>query len=229
MPIISTTVDCLVHDSFRVQQVAGLFDLPVAARSHETFSAELPGNNQSWTIGAIVGPSGSGKSTLARAAFGDCVYTPTAWPTDRAIVDCLGDGSIQEITRVLTAVGLGSPPAWVKPYHVLSGGEKFRCDLARALLAQADLVVFDESPALSIARSPSSRRLPSGNRLNMTEIAALSRSLATTTCWSGLSRIGCWIWRQTPLPGGVFGDRNYESKSAAVRNALGECLPDIII
>jgi GNAT superfamily N-acetyltransferase len=30
-------------------------------------------------------------------------------------------------------VGFSSPPSWVKPYHVLSGGERFRCDLARAL------------------------------------------------------------------------------------------------
>jgi len=24
-------------------------------------------------------------------------------------------------------------PSWIKPYHVLSNGEQFRCDLARAL------------------------------------------------------------------------------------------------
>ena len=29
-------------------------------------------------------------------------------------------------------MGFGSPPSWIKPYHVLSGGEQFRCDLARA-------------------------------------------------------------------------------------------------
>src|SRR5262249_45512724 len=34
----------------------------------------------------------------------------------------------------LSAVGLSSPPSWIKPYQVLSNGEKFRCDLARALL-----------------------------------------------------------------------------------------------
>jgi GNAT superfamily N-acetyltransferase len=45
---------------------------------------------------------------------------------------------------MLTAVGFSSPPAWVKPYAVLSNGEKFRCDLARALLCSGPLVVFDE-------------------------------------------------------------------------------------
>jgi len=54
-------------------------------------------------------------------------------------------------------VGFSSPPSWLKPYHVLSGGEQFRCDLARALAAAsapggkpsgcespAGLVAFDE-------------------------------------------------------------------------------------
>jgi GNAT superfamily N-acetyltransferase len=52
-------------------------------------------------------------------------------------------------------VGFSSPPAWIRPYAVLSGGERFRCDLARALAgglqhahANADwpppIVVFDE-------------------------------------------------------------------------------------
>jgi ABC-type protease/lipase transport system fused ATPase/permease subunit len=67
---VSTTVACPLHNSFRVQQVAGLFDLPLAERLSETFVAELPNADDAWTIGAIVGPSGSGKSTLARAAFG---------------------------------------------------------------------------------------------------------------------------------------------------------------
>ena len=34
---------------------------------------------------------------------------------------------------MFTAVGFSSPPSWIKPYHVLSNGEQFRCDLARAL------------------------------------------------------------------------------------------------
>src|SRR5690606_5057497 len=126
MPSIVTSVECPVHASFRVQQVAGLFDLPLEAHSRETFRAELPAVEEPWTIGAIVGPSGSGKSTAGRAASAEAVYQPSDWPADRAIVDSLGEGPIQQIARVLTAVGLGSPPAWIKPYHVLSGGEKFR-------------------------------------------------------------------------------------------------------
>ena len=81
----------------------------------------------------IVGPSGSGKSTIARQCFGDCLYQSARWPEDRAIIDCFGDLSVRETTGLLTAVGFSSPPSWVKPFRVLSGGEQFRCDLARAL------------------------------------------------------------------------------------------------
>ena len=59
-------------------------------------------------------------------------------------IDGFSAGSIKDITAVLTAVGFSSPPSWIKPYRVLSSGERFRCDLARAILEGGDLVVFDE-------------------------------------------------------------------------------------
>lgn len=169
MPQVEANVTSPVHDSFRVQQIAGMFDVPLASRSRETFVADIPtpddsASEQPWQIGLIVGPSGSGKSTIAREAFGDAVDSATDWPRDRAVVDGFDDGlSTQAITRLLTSVGFSSPPSWIKPYHVLSGGERFRCDLARALArglvpasrletdealeerhSQTPLVVFDE-------------------------------------------------------------------------------------
>ncbi|MBI2826375.1 MAG: ABC transporter ATP-binding protein [Planctomycetia bacterium] len=133
MPIVEVTSQCPVHDSFRVRQVAGMFDVLLAAKSTVTFRAEVPEVGEPWQIGLIVGPSGSGKTTIARRAFGEAMYDGGAWPTDRAVVDCFGELPIKEITGLLTAVGFSSPPSWIKPYAVLSGGERFRCDLARAL------------------------------------------------------------------------------------------------
>jgi ABC-type polar amino acid transport system ATPase subunit len=142
-----------VHDSFRVRQIAGMFDVPLAEKLTERFSVEVPDLGDDWRIGLIVGPSGSGKTTIARRLFGSASFQRHHWPADRAVVDCLGESSIKAITGLLTAVGFGSPPSWVKPYAVLSGGEKFRCDLARALAGclagrceagALPLVVFDE-------------------------------------------------------------------------------------
>ena len=123
---------CPVHDSFRVQQVAGMFDVPLTERLTEEFDVELPTDND-WQIGLVVGPSGSGKSSVARAAFGHSLYTASDWPADRAVIDCFEGLSVRKTTELLTAVGFSSPPSWIKPYAVLSNGERFRCDLARAL------------------------------------------------------------------------------------------------
>ena len=51
--------------------------------------------------------------------------------------------TMEEIERTFYAVGFGSVPSWLKPYHVLSNGEKMRVDLARAIL-ENDFFVFDE-------------------------------------------------------------------------------------
>ncbi len=137
--MLEVVVQCPVFDSFRVQQVAGMFDVPLADKATQRFAVELPNlsTEADWRIGLIVGPSGSGKTTVARHMFGSRLVESQSWPEDRAVVDCFGDKSIREITGLLTAVGFSSPPSWIKPYHVLSGGERFRCDLARALAGSA--------------------------------------------------------------------------------------------
>jgi len=55
------------HDSFRVRQIAGMFDVPLQEKLTERFTAELPSADKSWQVGLIVGPSGAGKSTLMRS------------------------------------------------------------------------------------------------------------------------------------------------------------------
>lgn len=149
MAIVEASVQTPLVDSFRVQQVYGLFDLPQRFRWSETFTAQIPDLGDPWQIGCIIGPSGSGKSTLALQAYGEAVYRGSIWPIKQAMIDSLGDAPIQHITHTLTAVGLGSPPAWIKPYGVLSNGEKFRAELARALLTTTGpLLVFDEFTSL---------------------------------------------------------------------------------
>lgn len=147
MPRVTVHLESPISRTFRVAQVTGMLDLTFPDRLTHSLTAEVPGLDQPWTIGAIVGPSGSGKTTLARAAFGEAIWQPREWPAGRAIIDCLGDDSRQQtqdkgrtstsikgVMRVLTAVGLGSIPTWLKPYHILSTGERFRADLARALI-----------------------------------------------------------------------------------------------
>ena len=144
MQTVRAVVSTAIRDSARVQLVGGMFDLGVPARAERVFEAQVPGLDEDWKIGCIVGPSGSGKSTLARAAFGEKVWREREWPTGRAIVDCFGDAEVKRITGMLTAVGFSSPPAWIRPFSTLSNGEQFRANLARALLGSRDLLVYDE-------------------------------------------------------------------------------------
>ena len=106
------------------------FDPPLAGDS----SLQTADGGRDWSIGCIVGPSGSGKSSIARHLFGKNYYTGNDWQPDKAVIDNFGELPIKTITNMLTVVGFSSPPSWIKPYAVLSNGEQFRCDLARALL-----------------------------------------------------------------------------------------------
>lgn len=149
---VAVEVGCPLRSSFRVEQVAGMFDVPLAEKLSERFEVELPDDDEPWDIGLIVGPSGSGKTSVARNRFGASLCAPGDWPRDRAVIDCFDALPIKQAIGLLTSVGFGSPPSWIKPYEVLSGGEKFRCDLARALAVGC--VAPQEAPCAAKERRP---------------------------------------------------------------------------
>ncbi len=128
-----------VHPSLRVAHVQSLFDLPVQARRSVAWQLNLPLTERAWSIGLILGPSGSGKSMVARQLFPPgtehCWLDPvSAWPEQQAVVDGFPvEMSLPQIVHWLGAVGLNTPPAWIRPYATLSTGQRFRVDLARLL------------------------------------------------------------------------------------------------
>ncbi|MGC4005042.1 MAG: GNAT family N-acetyltransferase [Pirellulales bacterium] len=154
------TLTTPVVDSFRVRQVGGMFDVPLADKAIETIAVDVPAldvplADDPWRVGLIVGPSGSGKSSVARALFGADCALPAAWSATQAVVDGFPSTlSTRTITRLLTAVGFGSPPSWIKPYAVLSNGERFRCDLARALARN----ITHDAETRRVARTPDDER-----------------------------------------------------------------------
>jgi ABC-type lipoprotein export system ATPase subunit len=148
------TVESRIERTPRVEQVAGLFDLAHETTSKLSWSVELPIEERPWNIGLITGPSGCGKSTIARRLFPENHPSPYLWLTSlpnwssqEAVVDGFPESmSIKDVTALLSSVGFSSPPAWLRPYHVLSTGQRFRCDLARMLasLDEKKVGVFDE-------------------------------------------------------------------------------------
>lgn len=127
----------------RVKQVEALFDVPPAERQEREWDVEFE-LGEDWQVGLIVGPSGSGKTRVARALWPQALVTGYDWSEGAALVDEFPDVGIKQITDSLAGVGLGSIPAWLRPYGSLSTGEQFRATLARALLEQRELVVIDE-------------------------------------------------------------------------------------
>lgn len=130
-----------LEKTYRVARVLGDFDLNVDSINEEfKGEIELP---KCWNIGIIVGNSGTGKTTIAKELFKDYITEKYSYNSKSAIDDMPKNKSVDEITKMFYAVGFGSVPSWLKPYSVLSNGEKMRVDLARSLL-EKDIVCFDE-------------------------------------------------------------------------------------
>ena len=147
MPTLDYIIENPITESFRVSQLKSIYDLPQKNKISHEFHVDLPIENLSWNIGLITGPSGSGKSTLIKQLFNKNVHHGFKWNSKKAIIDDFPkDVSIQDILYVLNSVGFSSPPSWLKPFHILSNGEKFRAELARAIIEykEKDFFIIDE-------------------------------------------------------------------------------------
>jgi ABC-type lipoprotein export system ATPase subunit/GNAT superfamily N-acetyltransferase len=141
------TVQTPIDDTPRVQQVRGIFDLEPEAGARLTWNVRLPLEQKLWHLGLIVGPSGCGKSTLARNLWPEATARQAAltWPAGRSVLDAFPAAlAINDVVALLSSVGFSSPPAWLRPFHVLSTGQQFRVTLARLLAEAPALVVCDE-------------------------------------------------------------------------------------
>ena len=141
MPSFNIVKKNEVEDTFRVQKIKADFDIK-SEHSNEHFVGELNMPDE-WNIGLICGASGTGKTTIAKELFPDIIITEYEYKSKSVIDDMPKDKSIDEIEKAFYAVGFGSVPCWLKPYKVLSNGEKMRVDLARSILSK-DKFAFDE-------------------------------------------------------------------------------------
>ncbi len=141
MPAFDIIKKSNIEKTFKVARIIGDFDIKLE-HCDEHFKGEIiyPAN---WQIGLIVGNSGTGKSTIAKQLYADYVNKEYVYSAKSVIDDMPKNKTVDEIEKMFYAVGFGSVPSWLKPYSVLSNGEKMRVNLARALLND-DFVVFDE-------------------------------------------------------------------------------------
>lgn len=123
------------------------FDYPFDGMTH--FDTPQPqGIPDDYKIGLIVGPSGSGKTLLLKT-FGQ--MPPLEWDPSKAICSHFPD--FKTAADMFSAVGLNSIPVWLKPFHVLSTGERARVEISRALRSRSEHDEFTSSVDRATARS----------------------------------------------------------------------------
>jgi GNAT superfamily N-acetyltransferase len=103
-----------------------------------------------FSLGVIVGASGTGKSTLLKE-FGEPIHPQ--WESGKSIASHFE--SPLDANEKFSAAGLMSVPTWVKPYSVLSNGERFRADLARSLKSGAVIDEFTSVIDRNVAKAAS--------------------------------------------------------------------------
>ena len=132
----------IVRDNY-TDYIEEVFDLKV----EDVIETNIPNNlniNEmgDWNIGVICGNSGSGKSTILKT-LGD--ITSPIYDSSISLMSNFKTLTPQDASALLSAMGLGSVPTWLKPYNVLSNGEKYRADLAKTIYdATSEIILVDE-------------------------------------------------------------------------------------
>ena len=144
MPSSKFIVESTTSDSFKANKVKSMFDCNMEVVKKE-FDVNIPIEGTKWNVGLIVGASGTGKTTIARKVFDKFRFFEGFQWSGKSIIDDFGDAhSAKEITEILSKVGFASPPDWLKPFTVLSNGQKMRAELARLILDSNEPFIYDE-------------------------------------------------------------------------------------
>lgn len=130
------------NKTFRTESIKGMFDIQ-SESIEEKFEGEINIENKQWNIGIIYGASGTGKTTIINQLFEKNIIANYKYK-ENSVIDDMPNKTIKEICKTFNSVGFSSPPSWLKPYSVLSNGEKMRTDLARAILDDNEIICFDE-------------------------------------------------------------------------------------
>ena len=122
MPAVDIVVETAISTSIRAAQVCSMFDVPAAEKTRLEWHGALPIEERHWNVGLIVGPSGASKSTILHEVFG--VPAAFGWSAPSVIHDFDKRHDLQAVTDICQAVGFNTIPAWLRPFGVLSNGER---------------------------------------------------------------------------------------------------------
>lgn len=132
---------CIIRTP-RVEMLETMFEVPATEKLSVSMTGDLNFDTHPWSIGLIVGPSGSGKTLLLEELFGKPASLD--WNSRSVIDDFDSYLPMESIARVCQSVGFNTIPSWLRPYSVLSNGERFRAEVARRLLGPFNPCTIDE-------------------------------------------------------------------------------------
>lgn len=146
---MSKTLTSTVRTDEYTAKITKCFDFEFDGTSTFTVpeldKSQLPEN---FNIGLIVGASGTGKSQLLKE-FGEKEII--RWNNTISIASNFS--TPDEAIDKLSAVGLNSIPTWVKPFNVISTGERYRANLARLIKDNAVIDEFTSVVDRNVAKS----------------------------------------------------------------------------
>lgn len=145
MPSAKFVIKTRINNSFKNEKVKGMFDIEKDFIEND-FNVNIPIENENWNIGLIVGGSGTGKTTIAKKVLSDFYFFEKFdFDNSKSILDNFSNEyTPKQITEVLSKVGFSSPPDWLKPFNVLSNGQKMRVELAKLILEEKRPFIYDE-------------------------------------------------------------------------------------
>lgn len=144
MPSAKFVVSSVIPRTFRAEKVKGMFDVEMSEVKKE-FDVTIPIEGMNWNVGLILGASGTGKTTIAKRLFPEFMFFGGFdWKEGTLLDDFDKSLTPKQITEALSKVGFASPPDWLKPFAVLSNGQKMRAELARLILEADEPVIYDE-------------------------------------------------------------------------------------
>jgi ABC-type lipoprotein export system ATPase subunit/GNAT superfamily N-acetyltransferase len=133
----------IINDKY-TEYVCEMFDI----QNTDTTIVEIPMNFEDcktfdWNIGVIYGGSGTGKTTLLRH-FGS--ISTINFDENKSLISNFDFLEPKEATLLLTSMGLGSVPTWLRPFKALSNGEQYRAELAYKVgkAKDNDVILIDE-------------------------------------------------------------------------------------
>lgn len=165
-----------------------------------------------YNLGVIAGASGTGKTSLLKS-FGE--LPEDSFDSSKALISNFSNLTPEEASFLLSSVGLSSVPSWLRPYNVLSTGEKYRASLAKELSLEKPLYIFDEFSSVldrDVAKSLSNALSKYIRRSKKKVILAtphfdvldwLSPDWVYSTETCQLERAGC-LWRRPKVELEIF-------------------------